>query len=355
MARLSAADQRRLNTWVVEIAATLKPEDGVRATAESVALGSLNIRADGVWCRHSAGRGGAGALALIAHLLGITQEEAVVRAREWLAAHPGEGEFISKDPGSADTAGERLKALYERVLVEACELHGTCAESYLRSRGICSPAELPHLRFWENARLGESALVGFLTDDAGQELALGLVYLDATSGKSLIEPVKVVINNRAYPDHSQAAWRFTCPDTDGDAVDLIVVEGLENALTLVASCAGKKVIGLPGVGRMKKLRLPTTAVVVFKDGKDDVSLDPEGEKEGARRSLQAAIDTWIAAGVQVRVTNTPAGEDANSIGLRDIRRLVLEAPVATSTLEDLVDQAATAPDSIICTHPFVSI
>ena len=85
--------------------------------------------------------------------------------------------------------------------------------------------------------------------------------------------------------------------------ELVVVEGLEDALSVAQAGAGREVIGIPGVGRFWQFALPPGAsVVVFRDG--------DAPDSAATEQLIGAVDWWLFAGVKILVTNTPFGKDA---------------------------------------------
>jgi hypothetical protein len=98
-----------------------------------------------------------------------------------------------------------------------------------------------------------------------------------------------------------------------------------------------QVIGLPGVSGIRHLALPKGAdVVVFRDG------DPTGSS--ADKALIAGIDHLILAGAVVRMTATPAGEDANAIlqtgGIEALRRLIADASPAELSLDGDIQRIA---------------
>jgi hypothetical protein len=134
-AALSRAEIARLDTWISAVAAYLKPEDAAEYDGAELRFGSLCLSADGKWYRWSASKGGRGALSLIVHLRGCSELEAVFWARQWLSAHPGDGEALHSI-SDHDKAARRTTNL-ERILTESIEdTSGTAAEAYLRGRGL---------------------------------------------------------------------------------------------------------------------------------------------------------------------------------------------------------------------------
>ena len=210
-----------------------------------------------------------------------------------------------------DEAGERRSAFARQVLDEAVDILGTAAETYLRSRGLEPPYPCC-VRWLPDARLGESALVGILTTANGEAVGVQLGYLDPQGRKSTIQPRRQLF---LLPKKRPNRGLFGSPATElaEGAAELVVCEGLEDALSIAQAGAVKAVLGLPGVGRFSKFDLPaSTEVVVFRDG--DAADSP------AARQLAEAVDRWVLAGVRVRVTTTSEGDDANSILLGQGRR-----------------------------------
>ena len=54
-------------------------------------------------------------------------------------------------------------------------------------------------------------------------------------------------------------------------------------------------------------------VIVVRDGKDTAD-------SPAAKAFIKAVDRWLLAKVIVRITDTPSGEDANSVSPRTVRR-----------------------------------
>jgi hypothetical protein len=116
--------------------------------------------------------------------------EAVAWARIWLDQHRGSGEL------SADAAAERAaeasehRAAYARQVVDdALDPSGTPVEAYLCSRGL-EPPYPDCVRFLEDARLGEGAVVGIITTAAGEAVGVQLGYLDSAGRKSTVQPIR---------------------------------------------------------------------------------------------------------------------------------------------------------------------
>jgi len=203
--------------------------------------------------------------------------------------------WIDEDP-TPKSKSEALRALAEGVASAE-----TPAEKYLREdRRI----DLPHpdgLKYWSNARTGEGALLAPLY--AGDKVvAVQAVYLDRDGHKSPIDPAKQRLSLERAPGAV-----FQLP-YDGDSKDVVVAEGLEDALTVWRYGAVRcRVIGLPGIGALKHLTFPeSTRITVIADG------DPPGSK-GAEL-LQKGLDALILQVCEVLVAATPPeGWDANRL------------------------------------------
>jgi len=204
--------------------------------------------------------------------------------------------WIDEDP-TPKSKSDALRALREGV-----DIAGTkSAKIYLiKDRRI----DLPHppgLKHWENARTGESALLAPLRVGAdGDVVAVQAIYLDHEGHKSTVDPAKQRLSIQRAPGAA-----FYLP-YDGDSKDVVVAEGLEDALTVWRYGAVRcRVAGVPGVGVLRHLKFPEgTRVTFIVDG------DPPGSK-GAEL-LQKGLDALILQGCEVLVTATPPeGWDAN--------------------------------------------
>ena len=87
---------------------------------------------------------------------------------------------------------------------------------------------------------------------------------------------------------------------------------------------------LPGIGTLKHLSVKKgERIVVCRDGDEPGSSADEGLVKG--------VDHLLLEGADVRVTNTPAGEDANSIlqaeGTSALNELIADAAPATLSLD----------------------
>jgi hypothetical protein len=93
----------------------------------------------------------------------------------------------------------------------------------------------------------------------------------------------------------------------GDSTDVVITEGLEDTFSVYRY--GKRrcrVIGLTDIGTLRHLKFPSgTKVTIVRDG------DAPGS--AGDKALQDGIDQLILYGVEVYVTPTPLGSDANDI------------------------------------------
>jgi hypothetical protein len=228
---LSAADYERLQSWAVEIACTLLP--GVASSVEGNDLrlnghGGLVVhRHRGCWYSYSEGRGGS-ALELISLLGGYSRKEAIEWAAAWLEAHPGTGSCTEVDSDDDDDASQVLahhnKYKCEEVLRNAVAVTGTNAEVYLaQERSIPGPY-LDCVRYLQDARVGEGALVGLLrSHDRG--VGVQITYLDTEGRKSLVRPQRRRFMRERAPD---AVFEIAAAaDVVDMQIDTMIFEGLD--------------------------------------------------------------------------------------------------------------------------------
>jgi hypothetical protein len=326
MTRLGAAEARRLNTFLSEIATALLPgvthtDTGDERRYHDTGLGlSINLKS-GAWFAHARGKGGWHALALIALIKGCPWGEAVEYGAAWLASHPGTGSVLGCDDDSdVSETKKRASAARAREIIDAMvPVEGTVAESYLRSRKL-EPPYPDCVGFLEHARVGESALVGLLQAN-DRVTGLQLLYLSPHARKSLVEPLRQRFDLESAPG-AVFEIRTEIAVTDLHH-DVVIAEGLEDALSLARLGRHFRICGLPGAGALRHLgvKLRTPALIV-RDGDESGS--------AAARVVTAGIDHLILdCQASVKVTDTPPSKDANAIlqehGLAELGRLVDEA------------------------------
>ena len=133
-------------------------------------------------------------------------------------------------------------------------------------------------------------------------------------------------------------------DKAAELVDVtLLVEGLENALSVAAAFPCATVLGLPGIGRAR--HVPPI--------KGDVIFVRDGDEPGcpADKSLTRGIDHLLLTGTKtVRVTATPLEEDANSIlqsgGVEALRSLILAAKPVSLSLDGEAQRLARIRDPL---------
>jgi hypothetical protein len=92
--RLSAAEGRRLDTWIVKIAEVLTGERGVAEGRRLRLPGPAGLLIDimtGAWRAYGVHRGGRHAIALVMYLKACSYAEALEWAAVWLRANAGDG------------------------------------------------------------------------------------------------------------------------------------------------------------------------------------------------------------------------------------------------------------------------
>ena len=296
---MTAEDAQRLATWAVDVVSALLPpgtpyrDEGRNRRWDGT--GGLSVhRGTGQWYSHAAGRGGHSTIRLIEFLRPrYDRAEAEAWAAAFLRQHPGAGSCT--DYAEDDESASKADA--EQALADAVpSITGTLAETYLHGRDIALPVWPPGLRFLESARAGEAGLVAHLTSH-GRTVGVEVTYLDPTGQRSLCQPVR----RRFMLERAQDAV-FELPGTDG----VIIAEGVVDALSLRMAGVTSAIFGIPGIGTLQHLAaLQAPEVVVVRDG------DAPGS--AADKGLIKGVDALLLQNIDVRVTATPEGQDANSL------------------------------------------
>jgi Protein of unknown function (DUF3631)/Toprim domain len=304
---LPDAELARAATWMPEIAIDLSP--GVRhyQDGEYVRIGrkgSLRVRA-GYFRSYEFGEVGFDAAAEIAFL---RPDWELAQIREylvgWLRGHSGVGSSILLAEEEELARSARNAAFGVALAQTLPPLTGTPADPYGVRR--CISLERHGLLGWisDDSRPGEGALVAVGRDMSGELAFVQLGYLNALGEKVEVRGTE----RRQYWINRDAvnAGFYVRPDPFDPDDPLFLCEGLENCLSLGQARPAARIIGLPGIGYMQYFRaFKGQRILVFRDG--------DAEDSPARRALLKGLDALLLGGAVVTVTDTPDGEDPNSL------------------------------------------
>jgi hypothetical protein len=335
--RLTPEDGERLRSWSIEIAASLLPDSAQRDEGHDRRFGDTGglviDKSRGCWWSYAAGRGGWSTIKLISLLKdGWSAAEVEKWALAWLANHPGTGSCTGgdvDDDGLGDGAASRARSEFAReILDNSIPIEGTPAADYLASRGV--HGTYPDcVRYFPGARTGEGALVGVLQSH-DRVVGIQLTYIDPMGRKSLVEPARRRFMLEKSPDAVFEIYSAPSGKVKDIRYDLIVAEGLEDGLSIAALQRPCRVIALPGVGTFRH-------VVVKKGDRVLVVCDGDDPESAAHKGLIAGLDSLLLQTDAIWRTETPAGEDANSIltreGVEALARLFDEAVKATLSID----------------------
>ena len=334
MAHLDTEKIERLNTWIVEITEVLEADAPHKSQPDGSARfgkkGSLLIGPEpGLWYDFEAGKGGRHATSLIQHL---GERDPVSWAKAFLQSNTGVGRLADSQAELDEASVTSSRNAARGLLDKSQPIDGTPAADYLISRGI-RPSFPDNLHFVRHARPGEHALLVRIEHE-GELAAIQLTYLDDEGKKSRVQPQRRFYRCR-QDWRSFSCLTFVCPEA---AERTVIAEGLEDALSLWQASAGKYIIaslGVSGIGKGPCLH--GNEVVVFRDG------DPEGS--AAVEGLARGVDRMILEGAFVRVTQTPADADANSLllseGTEALIQLIDEAPEARLSRDGEIERCAS--------------
>ena len=223
-------------------------------------------------------------------------------------------------PWVDDDPTPKSKEDAERFLSIGIDVQGTPAEVYLTEQRRIDAPHPSDLKYVEDARAGEGALLAPLYAD-DRIVAVQLIYIDREGHKSVVEPVK----QRFSLEHAPSAV-FVMP-YEGDNTDVVYFEGLEDSLTGYRYGALRcRVFGLPGIGALRHQRFGEgTKITVVADG------DHKDSKAG--KLLQDGLDALLEQKCDVMVVIPPEGWDANSVllnhGVKGLKLLLKSAVEAT--------------------------
>jgi hypothetical protein len=324
-----------LRTWTIKIAKELlppeaRPEDRSTDVHFTKSNGLSICKRNGWWYSHGSGTGGRSTIRLIGFLRPCSNTDAVAWARSWLAAHPGTGDCGNDDDddSASSASAEASKARAEEILKQAGPADGTMVATYLSTRGINGP--LPgSIKHSGDARIGESAMVAVL-HVRDVNVGIHVVYIDALGCKSLCKPEKQTF----LTDRTRGKGAVCVLQENKDTtLPILLAEGVEDGLSLIAVGRAETIWAAPGVGALKHVEvLSGRKVIVVRDG--------DAAKSPADKALIDGLDHLLLTlgDDAVRVTETPLGADANSI--------LTSSTDGAAQLNELVDAAVPAELSL---------
>jgi hypothetical protein len=310
MSNSSSLDHARLRTWTIKIAEELlppeaRPEDRGENVRFTHSNGLSICKRNGWWFVHGAGRGGRSTIKLIEQLRQCSTADAIAYTRAWLASHTGTGDCGNDDDddSASETAAAASKAHAEEILKQAGPVDGTVVAPYLNTRGINVP--LPDsIKHSPDVRTGECAMVALL-HARGVNVGVHCVHIDALGCKSLRKPVKQTF----LTDRTRGKGAVCVLQENKDtALPILLAEGVEDGLSLIAAGRTETIWVAPGVGRLQHVEIPRgRKIIVVRDGDAAGSEADKGLIKGLDHLLLELGDD------AVRVTATPLDADANSI------------------------------------------
>lgn len=229
----------------------------------------------------------------------------ILDALKGLGLIEGSGHYAP--PSYEEMEANRLKELEKAKKQEARALecwntakpiHGTLAETYLRSRSITSPIGESlqfHGSCWHPTGQQLPAMVALV--EGAERLAIHRTYLRADGmGKALIEPAKAMLGSVAG-----GAVRLS-----GGADKLIVCEGIETGLSLLSGLVrgSVSVWAALSTSGMKALTLP--------DNPAQLTIATDGDEAG-RQAGHALATRATARGWKVSLLPAPDSRDWNDI------------------------------------------
>ena len=245
-------------------------------------------RRDGRWWSFAASVGGVSIVRAIRFLCpDYTEADAVGHVRSFLLVHEGNGPEAADVDNDTGELRQLAHAEYAHELLDrAVALDGTDGQAYLETRGLGPPYPL-ELGWVDQARPGDGAIIASLTA-AGRTVAILLTFIDASARKSTLRPQRMRLNLEA----AQPGAALLIPTEDTSRLDLgtdtIVVEGLENLLSLAPlRNPTQRLVGLPGIDTLGHIEVRRgERILVFQDS------DPEGSP--AREGLQRGVDGFCS-------------------------------------------------------------
>lgn len=221
-------------------------------------------------------------------------------------------------PASPDPAPSHRAAALRIWLAARASLRDTPAAAYLAARGI-DLAELGRqprsLRFHPDLWNRESnrswpGLVAVVTNAAGETTAIHRTWLQQDRAgrwiKARLENPKMSLGSLA--GGTIRLWRGASGKPLAQAPDgepVVLAEGIEDALSCALLCPELRVLSTVSLANMAGVELPPAVGTVT------IAADDDGHNLGAARSLQRAINHFVAGGHVVRLARSPVGKDFN--------------------------------------------
>jgi hypothetical protein len=256
------------------------------------------------WHDFVAGEGGHGALSLLAHF-GDSPESWLAKAGD---GRLGRGD--GHDDESESLADAERQAFIETLWSLACPITlSPVATQYFAGRGL-DPIAVgadSELRWLDAFRGDEGALLANISGAASETAALQITHIRPDGAKSDVQPVRKLLRG-PHDWRRRGAFRLGSNET----VDLVVVEGLEDAIA--ARMAGAKrvhaCLGVAGLGRAT-LPLDVITATIARDG------DPPGSP--ASLQFGRGVARVMLQGRAVKITPRP---ETLAPGAKDIADLV---------------------------------
>jgi hypothetical protein len=290
---LNASEVERANTHLLQLA---EDEIGPRRIApvgwRFGSSGAFIVFHNGNFYDHRDGGKGQGALALIRHL--HPKEDAEARLRAFLNSHPGDGDFTPGDEphGAATSDDDAERTAFIRTLYAGAATKSATLDAYLtKTRKLPVLREdRAQLRWLEQERGDEGAMIAPVTDDKGALVAVHVTYITRDSEKSPIKPARRTFRGPA-DWHLQGFIRL-----GHTSKKAYLIEGLEKGFAIRLGGA-ECVLVMGGVGRRFELPAGFEEVVVARDA------DPSGSQ--ADQALWRLVVRLLGQGIKVSVTCRP--------------------------------------------------
>jgi P4 family phage/plasmid primase-like protien len=252
------------------------------------------------------GNEGAGPLSTLEHATGFSGRSLFQYAAE-LVGCPTDGKTVTS-PRPEKTRDRKVAGEIESILSRTEPLAGSCAQTYLTSRGLAAPQTPdllfhPDVTYWDT-KTGHPAMIAVVRELGGARAAIHRTYLAADgSDKAVVPKPRMMLGPVAG-----CAVRL---GEIGVAGVLGIAEGVETGLSVMTACSGLPVWAALSAGNMAKLQLPPEAARVI------LIADNDAGKAGIRAARKAA-QRFILEGRSVRIaTPSKEGDDFNDLLMCD--------------------------------------